>query len=73
MLKMSLSQVPQMQIKTPGEKPQAKFNMRKLPMWSALYNSEINFEWPTEEIVSEFPQDIKLASLQLFAIGNSIV
>ena len=59
MINMSLSQMPQMpqmQMNAPGEKPVAKFSMKKLPMWGRQVNAEeINFEWPTEQMVREFP------------------
>jgi len=43
-----------------------KFTLRKLPMWGKqLAANEINFEWPTQELLDQMPADASLRSLDL--------
>ena len=40
------------------------FKLRKLPLWGRQASAdEINFQWPTEDLLSSLPEDVKLESL----------
>ena len=41
-----------------------QMTLRKSPLWGAQVSSfKLNFEWPTQQMIAEWPQDISLKSL----------
>ena len=42
----------------------AKFTLKKLPMWGwQVAADDINFEWPTQEMLDQWPEDASLKSI----------
>ena len=40
------------------------FSLRKLPFWGRVGEDEIDFEWPTQELLDQMPRDVRLQSLE---------
>ena len=42
-----------------------RFTLRKLPMWGEqVAVNQIDFEWPTQEMLDQMPADVSLRSLE---------
>ena len=52
--------------------PSPKFKLRKLPMWGEQVTDEnINFEWPTQEMLDRMPAGVSLKSILLATSSQS--
>ena len=47
-----------------------KFSLRKLPLWGSTEDDNIDFEWPTQELLDRMPLDVKLESLDFKCDGH---
>ena len=73
MMSSSLSRmIAQEESKTQSGQP-LRFTLRKLPMWGEQVAEDvIDFEWPTVDMISDLPEDIKLKKLQFGSYWNNI-
>ena len=47
-----------------------KYTLKKLPMWGAqVEEGEINFQWPTQEILDQMEPNVTLTSLTFKCLG----
>lgn len=62
-----------MSMYTPVGQSEAKFTLKKLPMWGEQAAAhEINFEWPTQEMVNRWPQEVTLQSITFSTRAQTI-
>ena len=49
-----------------------KATLKRLPMWGTGVNADqVNFEWPTQDLLDQMPSDVIMKSIEFKSYSNS--
>ena len=56
-----------------GEKKR-EFVLKRLPLWGQKVKADdVNFEWPTQEMLDKMPSDVYLQSLEFKSVSGHLL